>query len=153
LRAWARAEAAFEGTRYVVIDVETTGLSARSHRVIEVALLRCRGMEVLDGYSTLVNPRRGIPAFIRSFTGITPEMLAGMPEMSVVLPGWREFLGAAPLVGHNVAFALGFLHGEMARHDAGLTLTNPALDTSHLAARLLPHLGKPSLDRLCAALA
>jgi DNA polymerase-3 subunit epsilon len=152
LRGWQRAEATLDAIEYVVIDVETTGLGARTHRLLEVAAVRCRGTRVLATFASLVNPHKRLSAFIQSFTGITPDMVADAPEVADVLPCLLDFLGADPLVGHNVAFDLGFLHAELARLDGGITLTNTSLDTGRLAARLLPHLGKPSLDRMCAAL-
>src|SRR5262249_45100394 len=152
LLAWQRAEAALDTTQYVVIDVETTGLSSRTNRLLEVAAIRCRGARVLDTFTSLVNPHPRLSPFIQTFTGITPDMAADAPEIADVLPSFLEFLGTDPLVGHNIAFDLGFLHAELARIDAVLVLTNTSLDTGRLAARLLPHLGKPSLDRLCSAL-
>ncbi len=152
LMAWSQAEAAFNATDYVVIDLETTGLSARAHCITELAAVRCRGNTVLATLSTLVKPRRRPSAFIQSYTGITSDMLADAPDAAAVLPDFLHFIGSDPLVGHNIAFDLAFLHAELARVDAGRVLTNRTLDTGRLAARLLPHLGKPSLDRLCATL-
>ena len=152
LTTWQRPQAGWEATEYVVIDLETTGLGPRMHRVIELAAVRCRGAEVIDTFEALVNPHRRLSSFIVGYTGITPDMLADAPEIAEVLPGFLEFLGGDPLVGHNIAFDLGFLHGELDRLDLGVTVTNTPIDTGRLAVRLLPSLGKPSLDRLCAAL-
>ena len=85
LAAWTSASATLRSMRYVVVDVETTGLSPRTQTLIEIAALRCLGAQVIDTFTTLVDPGRPIPPFIRRFTGITDDMVAGAPGLFVRL--------------------------------------------------------------------
>ncbi|MDD3737454.1 MAG: exonuclease domain-containing protein, partial [Bacteroidales bacterium] len=59
---------------FAVVDIETTGGSARLERITEIAIYIHDGEQIVDEYSTLVSPERNIPYFITSMTGITNEM-------------------------------------------------------------------------------
>ena len=59
-----------EEAEFSVLDVETTGLSARNNRVIEIGIVRIKNLKLTDKYSTLINPGCDIPYFITQFTGI-----------------------------------------------------------------------------------
>ncbi len=124
-------------TDYVVVDVETTGLKPRQHRVIDVALIRVSaGTDPLI-WTSLIDPGRRIPDYIRKLTGIDDAMVRGAPEFRSVGPTIQDIMGDLPVVGHNVEFDLGFLNAELAR--CGLPrLVNVAIDTLPLADDLLP---------------
>ena len=151
LAAWISASATLRSLRYVVVDVETTGLSPRTQALIEIAALRCLGAQVIDTFTTLVDPGRPIPPFIRRFTGITDDMVAGAPGPGAAVEAFLRFAGADVLVGHNVRFDLNFL-GAAAEGHLGVAIANESLDTIALGTLLLPGLRRPSLDRLAAAL-
>ncbi len=151
LSAWVHEEDALHALRYVVVDVETTGLNPRTQSLIEIAALRCQGRTILDRFTTLVDPGRAIPSFIRRFTGIHDEMVAGAPGPAEAVQAFLDFAGGEMLVGHNVRFDLNFL-GEAAGRYLGVTLANESLDTITLGTRLVPGLRRPSLDRLAGAL-
>lgn len=151
LTAWSREAVTLRSLDYVVVDVETTGLSHRAHSMIEIAALHCRGTEIMDTFSTLVDPGRSIPSFIRGFTGITDDMVRGAPDPATAIGNFLRFAGADLLVGHNVRFDLNFLGAAAERH-LGTTIANESLDTIALGARLIPHLRRPSLDRLAGLL-
>src|SRR5918912_4198160 len=102
LAAWTAASAPLRSLRYVVVDVETTGLSPRTQALIEIAALRCLGAQVLDTFTTLVDPGRLIPPFIRRFTGITDDMVTGAPGPRAAGGGFLRLSGARVLVGPNV---------------------------------------------------
>ena len=131
---------------YVAIDLETTGLNPERDAILEVGAVRFRGEEVLDTWSSLVNPRRRVPYPIQQLTGITQEEVNGAPSLSSVLESLRRFVGPAPLVGHSVGFDLAFLKRQ------GLFDGNPALDTFELASILLPHVTRYSLQQLATEL-
>ena len=131
---------------YVAIDLETTGLNPERDAILEVGAVRFRGEEVLDTWTSLVNPRRRVPYPIQQLTGITQEEANGAPSLSSVLDSLRHFVGPAPLVGHSVGFDLAFLKRQ------GLFDGNPALDTFELATILLPHVTRYSLQRLATEL-
>ncbi len=151
LAAWSREALTLRALDYVVVDVETTGLSHRAHSLIEIAALRCRGTEIVDSFSTLVNPGRAIPSFIRGFTGITDEMVRHAPDPATAIADFLRFAGDDLLVGHNVRFDLNFLDAAAERH-LNTAIANESLDTIALGTRLVPGLRRPSLDRLAALL-
>lgn len=132
---------------FVSVDVETTGLHATRQRIVEVAAIRYRAGAEVERFETLVNPGRRLPKYVADLTGLTDADLAEGPPFAQVAPRIAEFIGDALIVGHNVAFDIGFLNAELAR--AGLpALVNERLDTMGLAVRLMPGLRKPSLDAI-----
>ncbi|HFE66112.1 MAG TPA: hypothetical protein ENJ93_02520, partial [Chloroflexi bacterium] len=127
---------------YVIIDIETTGLDPRSDAIIEVAAVALQGNDILDEFTTLVNPHREIPPHITQMTGITDEMVSDAPTMFKARSRLRAILGDHVLVGHNVGFDLGFLREER------LGVGNHRLDTVTLASILVPEAGRYSLENL-----
>lgn len=94
---------------YVVIDLETTGLSPRYNEIIEAAAIRIENGQVVDTYQSFSDPGYPIDEFITELTGITDEMVAGAPENEIVKKEMQDFIGGAAVLGHNVCFDLGFL--------------------------------------------
>jgi DNA polymerase-3 subunit epsilon len=123
-------------TTFVVVDLETTGGSPGDDRITEVGAVKVRGGEVLGTFATLVNPGRAIPPTITVLTGISESMVVRAPRIEGVLPALAEFVGDAVVVGHNVAFDVGFLRAALER-DGRPALANPTVDTVPLARRLL----------------
>jgi DNA polymerase-3 subunit epsilon len=121
---------------FCVVDLETTGGSARDCGITEIGAVKLRGGECLGTFQTLVNPGCGVPPQITVLTGITEAMVVRAPRIESVLPTFLEFLGDAVVVGHNVRFDLGFLAAALER-DERPRLTNPAVDTCALARRLV----------------
>jgi DNA polymerase III subunit epsilon len=136
-------------TEFVVCDVETTGLSPERNRLTEIALVRIRGGEIVDRYSSLVNPRQFIPPEITRLTGISNEMVYAAPEAAEVLPVAKRFIGDAVFVGHNVRFDRSFVDTTLLRI-GGSALQSPMLCTARLARRLMPKKSKASLGVLAA---
>ena len=64
---------------YAIVDIETTGGHASANGITEIAICLHDGKKVTKRFSTLVNPRREIPIYIRALTGITNEMVADAP--------------------------------------------------------------------------
>jgi ATP-dependent DNA helicase DinG len=127
----------------VAIDVETTGLNKESDVLIEIGAVRFKGHRIEDEWSTLINPGRPIPPEITKLTGITNHMVQNAPPVKAVVQELADFIGDAPLVGHNVGFDLAFLR----RQD--ICKFNDAIDTYELAAVLLPDAGRYNLGALC----
>lgn len=121
---------------FVVLDLETTGGSPHGCAITEVGALKFRGGECLGTFQTLVNPGLRLPPEVVYLTGITESMVAPAPMIDSVLPAFAEFIGDAVVVGHNVAFDLGFLRANLARLGYP-PLTNRVLDTYTLARRLV----------------
>jgi DNA polymerase-3 subunit epsilon len=137
-------------TQFVVLDVETTGLSPLHNRVIEVCAVRVRGGVLGERFQTLVDPGTSLPPDIVRLTGITRAMLDGQPSFADHAPALAEFLGADPLVAHNATFDYSFLREEFRRSNVQFTATT--LCTARLGRRLLPGLRRANLDALLLAL-
>ncbi len=136
---------------FVVIDLETTGVSPARSRILEIGAVRVRGGAVRDRFETLVDPGVDIPATITSLTGIDREMVCGAPPQREALAALDAFVGVGPtpFVAHNAAFDSGFLTRAY-REEAMRDWAGPVFCTRKLARRLLPQLGRYHLDSLCA---
>jgi DNA polymerase III epsilon subunit family exonuclease len=130
------AALALEDATYVVVDLETTGLSPRSSAICEIGAVRVRGLEIEERFETLVNPRRPLPAPIAALTGIDPTALRGAPPIELAMRRFLEFAGDAVLVAHNARFDMAFLDREVERL-TGRRIAAPVVDTVWLARRLL----------------
>jgi DNA polymerase-3 subunit epsilon len=121
---------------FCVVDLETTGGSARACAITEVGAARFQGGECLGTFQTLVNPGEPIAPTVSRLTGITDEMVRPAPPVSAVLPTLAEFVGGSVLVGHNLRFDVSFLDAALSAGDrspVGLR----TVDTVALARRLL----------------
>jgi DNA polymerase-3 subunit epsilon len=136
---------------FVALDLETTGLSAETDRIVEIGAVRFRGTgEELGRFERLVNPQRPMPRAAFAIHGIGDQELADAPPAHEILPDFVAFLGDAgttTLMAHNASFDAGFLGRELAR--AGLPIPSHTLfDTLALARRRLPGLASHRLDNL-----
>ena len=133
----------FDG-EYVAFDLETTGLSPRYDKIIEIgAVIMKRGQE-LDRFQTFVDPGRRLDKETTDLTGITDDMLRGAPKIEEIMPKLLAFIGERPLVAHNARFDTCFVTQECSRQH--LDFTVKAIDTLTLAQNMLPNLGKYKLD-------
>ena len=135
--------------KYVVFDLETTGLSSRYDKIIEFGAVKVEHGVVTRSLDLLINPGRSIPKQIEEITDITQEMLNDKPTIEEVLPKIIEFIGEDTiLVSHNADFDTGFL--QEALKDAGYPiLTNPVIDTLALSRYLFPESRSHRLGALC----
>ena len=131
---------------FVAVDIETTGLDASSDRIIEIGAVRFSREGVIERFQTLVRPGIPIPPGIRLMTSIRDEDVLDAPPPAQAVSEFAVFAGGRPLVGHNVAFDLGFLM------EAGAPMPGPGLDTYELASVLLPTSDRLDLASLAAAL-
>lgn len=126
---------------YIVIDIETTGLSPEYNDIIEIAGIKYNGEQIVDNFSSLIQPPKQdgiyVDSYIESLTGITNSMLATAPSASDILPKFYEFLGDSILVGHNVNFDINFLYDNFERID-GRFLRNNYIDTMRISRKLHP---------------
>ncbi|MBQ4443779.1 MAG: hypothetical protein II896_03860 [Clostridia bacterium] len=125
--------------KYVVIDIETTGLDTRWDSIIEVCAVRFVSGERVDSYKSLVNPHRELDDFIVELTGITNEMVSIAPDIEEVLSSLLAFVGDAVLVGHNINFDVNFLYDEAERIGLG-GFYNNFIDTMRLGRRVFPNM-------------
>ena len=125
-----------EHAHFVVVDLETTGLTPRSARICEIGAQRVRALELEDACETLVDPRAPLPAAVTALTGIQPADLRGAPRAELAMRRFLAFSGDAALVAHNARFDLGFLDREVELL-TGRRIAAPVVDTVWLAKRLL----------------
>ena len=138
-----------EGT-YVVFDIETTGFSAVTDRIIEIGAVKVEDGKITDKFSTFVNPKRPIPFRITELTSITDEMVIGSPDIETILPQFIDFIGDAVLVAHNASFDVGFIEQNCKRQKIETDFTY--VDTVALARVLLPALNRFKLDTVAKVL-
>ncbi len=131
---------------YAIIDVETTGGSARYERITEIAIVRHDGQRVLDTFSTLINPERSIPWNITRITGISDDMLVDAPKFYEVAKQIVQITEGAIFVAHNVTFDYGFVREEFAR--LGFPFSRRQLCTVRLARKVFPGIPSYSLSNL-----
>jgi DNA polymerase III subunit alpha, Gram-positive type len=132
---------------YVVFDVETTGLSAMYHKIIELAAVKMQDGQIVDRFERFVNPHERISAQITDLTGITDDMVRDAPEIDDVLQDFLAFIGDHTLVAHNASFDIGFLEAGYKRLNT--KVHNPVLDTLELARMLYPEIKNHRLNTLC----
>lgn len=135
-------------TDYVVFDIETTGLSFKFCKIIEIGAVRIdsTGKEI-GRFSEFINPEVPIPYNIEKLTSINDDMVKDADTVDKVLPRFLEFCKGAVLVAHNATFDTTFIKTFAGR--LGLTYDFTSLDTMTLAHVFLPELGRYTLDRLC----
>jgi len=128
------------------VDVETTGVSAKSDRIIEIGIIRVEKGKVVAKYKQLINPKILIPEFTRNMTGITDNELVGKPTFSDVKDKVNILLNDSIFVAHNVGFDYGFISHEFERE--GLTKQWSRLCTVQLSRRLYPQFRQHNLDSI-----
>jgi CBS domain-containing protein len=134
----------------IVLDTETTGLDARSARIVQIGALRLSGgsLRAEERFESLVNPGSPIPKTAVAIHNITDDMVAGAPAFPEVAPNLEAFAGRAIIIGHAIYYDLAVLEREYTL--AGRTWPRfRALDVRMLARLAAPSLADHSLDRLC----
>jgi predicted DnaQ family exonuclease/DinG family helicase len=133
----------------VVLDLETTGLDKRKDRVIEVACIKfdAQTFEEREIYHTFVNPEREIPQLISQITQITQSDIEDAPIFLEIKQDIQNFIGDAPILGHNTLFDKDFLiaHGIFLEN-------NLVLDTFYFANFLLWDIKSLNLEHICGSL-
>ena len=126
--------------RYVVFDLETTGLDPMKHDIIEIGAIRVNpNSNNHDTFHALVKPHRRITKFISEKTGITQEMVDRDGEpLETVINDFAEFMGDLPLVSYGADFDMGFLRDAAKRHE--IVLTNRVTCALKMARKAWPFL-------------
>lgn len=131
---------------FAIIDVETTGGTARFEKITEIAIVLHDGDRVVDTFSTLLNPERSIPWSITQLTGITDEMVAQAPKFYEIAKKVVEMTESAIFVAHNVSFDYSFIREEFSR--LGFDFTRKQLCTVQMSRKAFPGLPSYSLSNL-----
>ena len=137
-------------TTYCVLDLETTGFSAKTEKITEVGIMKLKNGEVIDSFSCFVNPEKHIPQRVSEVTHITDEMVADSETIDKVFPKILEFIEGSVLVAHNAPFDIGFLkqNAKVLGHKFDYTY----LDTLSLAKDLFPDYKRYQLGKIAANL-
>ena len=135
---------------FVVFDLETTGFSPISDRIIEIGAVKVEQGRITERFSTFVNPKIPIPFKITQLTSINDSMVMDAPDIETVLPRFLEFVGDAALVAHNAGFDVGFIEQNMRYQDMEPDFTS--VDTVAMARILMPTLAKFKLNIVAKAL-
>ena len=141
-----RTDAPING-RYIIFDLETTGLSAATERIIEIGAVKVENGEILESFDLFVDPEKAITPEITRLTSITNEMVAGAPKEADALEQFFRFCdGCDILVAHNADFDMGFLRAAIRR--CGREEDPVQIDTLVMARAMYPELKKHKLDTI-----
>ena len=135
---------------YVVFDIETTGFSPVSNRIIEIGAVKVEHGEITERFSTFVNPEVPIPFQIEKLTSINDSMVIDADTIEAVLPRFLEFVGDAILVAHNANFDVSFIKENAKRLEIPVGFTY--VDTVGIARTLLTGQAKYTLDAVAKTL-
>jgi DNA polymerase-3 subunit epsilon len=132
---------------YAIVDIETTGGSARLEKITEIAVYLHDGEKITGEFVTLVNPERNIPYFITSLTGITNEMVENAPRFFEIAKTFVEVTEGRTFVAHNARFDYSFIRQEF--KSLGFNFKRNILDTVSLSRKLFPGHRSYSLGNIC----
>jgi DNA polymerase-3 subunit epsilon len=136
--------------KYAIIDIETTGGAPKSSKITEIAIYIHDGKEVIDEYSTLINPEIPIPPFIVQLTGINDGMVKDAPKFFEVAKKIIEFTTDCVFVAHNVGFDYGIMRIEFKA--LGYDYRRPHLCTVRTSRHVIPGHASYSLGKLTRSL-
>ncbi|MGX7052130.1 PolC-type DNA polymerase III [Leuconostoc palmae] len=124
-------------TIFVAFDLETTGLSAVTDNIIELSAVKMQLGNVIDKFSEYINPGFPLSEFTTELTSITDAMVAHAQPEEETLNSFRQWIGDAILIGHNVTFDIGFINAAYKRYEQ-LPIKNPIIDTLPFTRWLYP---------------
>ena len=136
-------------SKFVVFDIETTGFSAVNDRIIEIGAVKVENGEIVDRYSTFVNPERPIPFEIEKLTGINDGMVVDAAVIEEILPEFLAFSEDCIMVAHNAEFDMSFIKENCRRMNLLREFT--VVDTLAMARSMLPDLKNYKLDTVVEA--
>lgn len=131
---------------YVVFDLETTGFSPDTSKIIEIGAVKVQGQKIVDRFSTFVNPEVPIPLRIEQLTSINDSMVMDSETIDKILPQFLDFCEGSVLVAHNADFDYSFIRKNAA--DLGIDYSATVVDTVSLSRYLIPRLSRFKLDTI-----
>lgn len=142
------ADISLDEAEFSVVDVETTGLTARHNNIIEIGIIKVSNLKIVDKFQSLINPAKNIPYFITQLTGITDDDVYNAPMFDEIAEELKEFIGDSILTAHNFSFDYSFLKREFENAHSD-PLKNLQLCTLKVARRMYPMLKSKSLGSVC----
>lgn len=135
---------------YSIIDIETTGNSSKSGKITEIAIFIHDGFEIIDSFSSLINPECYISDFITRLTGIDNDMVRSAPRFYEVARKVVEMTTDKVFVAHNASFDYKFIQEEFNR--LGYDYQRKTMCTVRMGRKYLPGHRSYSLGTLCSEL-
>ena len=135
---------------YVVFDLETTGFSPNTCKIIEIGAVKVENGTITERFSEFVNPQVPIPFKIEELTGIRDDMLMGAETIEEILRRFMEFCEGCVMIAHNAEFDMSFIRKNCM--DLDIPCDHTVGDTVAMARILLPSLHRFKLDTVAKAL-
>ena len=135
---------------YVVFDLETTGFSPNTCKIIEIGAVKVANGTITERFSEFVNPQVPIPFKIEELTGIRDDMVMGAETIEEILPRFMEFCEGCVMIAHNAEFDMSFIRKNCM--DLDIPCNHTVGDTVAMARILLPALHRFKLDTVAKAL-
>ena len=135
---------------YVVFDLETTGFSPNTCKIIEIGAVKVENGVITERFSEFVNPQVPIPFKIEELTGIRDDMVMGAETIEEILPRFMEFCEGCVMIAHNAEFDMSFIRKNCM--DLDIPCNHTVGDTVAMARILLPALHRFKLDTVAKAL-
>ncbi|MCK0160571.1 exonuclease domain-containing protein [Allomuricauda sp. F6463D] len=134
---------------YTIIDIETTGNGIKGNKITEISIFKYDGHQIVDEFTSLVNPQSPIPYFITGLTGIDDQMVQNAPIFQEIAGTIQRITVGCVFVAHSVNFDYGVIKEEF--RQIGIDFTRKKLCTVRLSRKLIPGLHSYSLGKLCTA--
>lgn len=136
--------------KFAITDIETTGSGIKGNKITEICIMVVQNGELIDQYSSLVNPSQAIPLYIESLTGINDEMVNNAPPFSEIANKIEAITTDCVFVAHNVSFDYNIIRSEFA--EIGREFKRKRLCTVRLTKKLIPGLFSYSLGNICTSI-
>ncbi|MDB2607100.1 exonuclease domain-containing protein [Zobellia sp.] len=135
---------------YSIVDIETTGNGIKGNKITEISIFKYDGYEIVDEFTSLVNPQTEIPYFITRLTGIDDDMVRSAPTLDEITDDILKITENTIFVAHSVNFDYNVIKNELKL--LGLDFIRKKLCTVRLSRKLLPGYHSYSLGKLCSSL-
>ena len=135
---------------YTIVDIETTGNGIKGNKITEISIFKYDGYEIVDEFTSLVNPECEIPYFITGLTGIDNQMVRDAPTIDQIADQIIDITKDSIFVAHSVNFDYNVIKNEF--KNLGLEFVRKKLCTVRLSRKLIPGYNSYSLGKLCTSL-
>ncbi len=135
---------------YCIVDIETTGNGIKGNKITEISIFKYNGSQVIDEFTSLVNPECNIPPFITGLTGIDNALVRNAPVLAEIAPKILSFTEGTIFVAHSVNFDYNVIKNEF--KELGISFVRKKLCTVRLSREVFPGYRSYSLGKLCTSL-
>ena len=135
---------------YCIVDIETTGNGIKGNKITEISIFKFNGEQIVDEFTSLVNPECEIPAFITGLTGIDNDLVRDAPTLNEIAPKILTILADSIFVAHSVNFDYSIIKNEL--QEIGHSFIQKKLCTVRLSRSVFPGYQSYSLGKLCSSL-